>query len=47
MSAESKYIDNYVEGVEAKVDSMLNEHAGPKVESSSLNLHELSKFRHE
>ena len=31
MSAESQYIDNYVDGVEAKVDTMLNEHGKPHV----------------
>jgi hypothetical protein len=35
-----------VEGIEFKVDSMLNEQkTGPKVQSSSLNLQDLSKFR--
>ena len=47
MSAETKYIDNYVEGIEAKVDTMLNEHGKPHVQSSSLNLNELAKFRHD
>ena len=46
ISAESNYIDNYVEDIESKVDSMLNEQrTGPKVQSSSLNLQELNKFR--
>jgi hypothetical protein len=45
ITAESNYIDNYVEGIESKVDTMLNEQTGPKVQSSSLNLQELSKFR--
>jgi hypothetical protein len=46
VSAESNYIDNYVEGIESKVDSLLNEQrTGPKVQSTSLNLQELSKFR--
>lgn len=47
MSAESNYIDKYVEVVETKVDSMLNEQrpGGPKVQSSSLNLQELNAFR--
>lgn len=48
MSAETSYIDNYVDGVEHKIDSMLNQQTshGPKVQSSSLNLNELSKYRH-
>ena len=44
MSAEGNYVDNYVEGVEAKFETLLNEK--PTVQSSKgLNLEQLSKFR--
>ena len=46
MSAEGNFVDNYVEGVEAKFDALLNEQGKPNVQSlNGLNLQELSKYR--